>query len=125
MVVIQLKDALNIDTVKQAEQLNQQTAGFTVKCTTIDDYSIPIDESLTTVLSKGAKGIAHLLSMIPRHTALKDGLDMGCDGYVPVEDLLNSRKIKATGVTLKAQDVENIVSHDENQRYKLKRDESD
>ena len=79
------------ETEKPEGKLNQLTASLAAKCTTIDECAISMDEPLNTVLSKGAKGIAYILAVVLRHTARKDGLDMGPDGYVLVKDLLSSK----------------------------------
>lgn len=68
------------------------------------------------------KKLSHSLSWALRHGAPELGLSMSTDGYVPVEDLLQSSP-RFRGCTI--QDIEQVVKTNDKQRFHLKTDERD
>jgi 2'-phosphotransferase len=61
--------------------------------------------------------LSHSLSWALRHEALKLGLTMTPDGYVPVQEIIDCTHNKLKGVTLEA--IQQVVATNDKQRFKL------
>jgi 2'-phosphotransferase len=63
------------------------------------------------------KKLSHALSWALRHQAPAIGLTIAPDGYVPVQEILDSSHPKLQGVSLEA--IERVVQSNDKQRFKL------
>jgi RNA:NAD 2'-phosphotransferase (TPT1/KptA family) len=63
------------------------------------------------------KKVSHSLSWALRHAAVDIGLTMKEDGYVPVEEIINSNHSKLKGITI--EQIQQVVETNDKQRFKL------
>lgn len=63
------------------------------------------------------KKLSHSLSWALRHAALNIGLTIRADGYVPVQEILNSTHPKLRGATL--ENIQAVVQNSDKKRFKL------
>jgi 2'-phosphotransferase len=66
---------------------------------------------------KGLRQLSHSLSWALRHKAVELGFHMTSDGYVAVDEILNSNHSKFRGYTVT--DIREVVETSDKQRYKL------
>jgi 2'-phosphotransferase len=69
---------------------------------------------------KNLRKLSHRLSYVLRHGALDMGLEMTADGYVPVDSLLILQHPKFIGNQWTLQDIRDVVSDSDKQRFKLR-----
>jgi 2'-phosphotransferase len=66
-----------------------------------------------------ANELSHTLSWILRHSAIKIGLTMTSDGYVPVNDILACQHSRIRGRNWNVADIYEVVERCKKQRFKL------
>lgn len=66
--------------------------------------------------------ISKLLSYLLRHGAVKEKLHIDSQGWVSVDSMLSNNRLRNLGVT--QQDIEQVVTSNDKQRFKLKQEES-
>lgn len=82
----------------------------------------PPQQDPSSNAKKKLKALSHSLSWVLRHKAVELGFTMSSDGYVPVDEILNSIHPKfrtVDGPRYTVDDIRNVVEACEKQRYKL------
>lgn len=82
---------------------------------------MPSDRQQQDTPRKNLRKLSHNLSWALRHAAVELGLSIGEDGYVPVDEILESKHPKLRGWSL--EDIQEVVRSNDKQRFKMEQPE--
>ena len=111
----------SITNIKKPRQRNKGSHRRKIKNDDDNDADFDVPSSSpavnNSIKSMSNKKLSHSLSWALRHAAINIGLNIKEDGYVPVQEIIDSKHPKLRGATL--ENIQNVVNTSDKQRFKL------